>query len=107
MRSYRDDTVRPIDIMDVIGMMPDEDEVPTIQVKEEKKPKQKARKEKAEPKQRYKMSVSQYTREGIFLRRFDCMKDAAEETGIDGKLIARASRGDNKTAGGYVWKRNI
>lgn len=103
---YADDLVAPLDIMDVLGTMPEKEERPVPEVTKpgtEIKKKQK----KEGPKRRYKFPVYQYTKDGTFLRKFDCIKDAAAEVGIMGEIIARASNGGQKTAGGYVWRREF
>lgn len=51
--------------------------------------------------------IEQYTKEGEFVTNYSSIKKASEATGICPVSISLASRGKTKTAGGYVWKRNI
>lgn len=48
--------------------------------------------------------VLQFTRSGVFLDRFASMREAARQTGIDGRRISDAARGRCKTSGGYIWR---
>ena len=49
--------------------------------------------------------VIQYTRNGTYVNSFISMAEAAKATKIDYSCINRCCRGELKTAGGYVWKR--
>ena len=45
-----------------------------------------------------------YDKEGNFIKRWDCAKDASRELGISNSAICACARGTRKTAGGFVWK---
>lgn len=53
-----------------------------------------------------KISVSQYTLDGVFIREYASLIEAEKETGIYNGHISRVCRGarGKKTAGGYIWK---
>ena len=53
-----------------------------------------------------KISVSQYTLDGVFIREYASLIEAEKETGIYNGHISSVCRGDRgrKTAGGYIWK---
>ena len=53
-----------------------------------------------------KISVSQYTLDGVFIREYASLIEAEKETGICNGHISSVCRGDRgrKTAGGYIWK---
>jgi len=51
-------------------------------------------------------AVNQYTKDGIFIKRWDSIKDAENELGIDGSSIIDVCKQRTKirhTAGGFVW----
>ena len=48
--------------------------------------------------------LTQYTLEGIFLKPFSSVREAARETGIDQASISRCCRGEQSQAGGYIWR---
>lgn len=50
--------------------------------------------------------VSQYTTDGVFIRKFKSAQEAMEVTGIDASAITkcRLNRPKFKTAGGFVWR---
>lgn len=48
--------------------------------------------------------VAQYTKEGEFIRYWDCIQDACNELDIRQPHISRCCIGDRKTAYGFVWK---
>jgi hypothetical protein len=52
------------------------------------------------------ISVSQYTLENVFIKKYDSLLDAEWETGICNGHISGVCRGirGRKTAGGYIWK---
>ena len=52
----------------------------------------------------YRKKIKQYTTEGVFVRTFAAVGDAAEYMGISSSAINQCLSGKNKTAGGYVWK---
>ena len=49
--------------------------------------------------------VKQYTKEGIFIRCWDCISDIERELNIKVTHITACCNGRQKTAGGYIWKR--
>lgn len=48
--------------------------------------------------------VIQYSLEGNEVKRFDFIRQAANETSISEYAIAQCLRGNNKTSGGFIWK---
>lgn len=48
--------------------------------------------------------VLMYSRDGIFIKRFDCICDAERELGILNNSIVACLKNRYKTAGGYIWK---
>lgn len=48
--------------------------------------------------------VSQYDKNGVFLKQWEKAIDASQELKIDLSHIGQACRGERKTAGGYIWK---
>lgn len=48
--------------------------------------------------------VIQYSLEGKVIKRFDYIRQAANETHVSEYAIAQCLRGDNKTSGGFKWK---
>lgn len=42
---------------------------------------------------------------GRYIRTYESIKQAHEETGIDKTGISMCSRGLLKTSGGYIWKK--
>ena len=59
--------------------------------------------EKGEKNHRAK-SVNQYTLEGNFIRKWDCIEDVTRELGIRGYNISSCCKGKRHTAGGFKWK---
>ena len=51
--------------------------------------------------------VLQYSIEGIFIRKYDSVRDAGKEFGVDGSSITMCCRGKTKTAYGYIWKYDV
>lgn len=51
-----------------------------------------------------KKSVSQYTKSGDFLRDWPSLGEAALSIGLTQASITQCLIGNNKTAGGYIWK---
>lgn len=49
-------------------------------------------------------AVLQYTKNGIFVNRFDTIMDAQRNTSIINQSISACCSGKRKTAGGYIWK---
>lgn len=48
--------------------------------------------------------VEQYTLDGQFIRRWECMQQAADELHLHMTKISAVCRGKAKTTGGYIWK---
>ena len=72
---------------------------PVMYICDNQNPKQKAPSKTARGK-----AIGQYTKDGQFVEIYECMKDAAEKTGITLKNISAVISGKNRTAGGYIWK---
>lgn len=54
---------------------------------------------------RYYGAVAQYTKEGVFVKAYNTIKEAEKETHIDGSSISIACRGKKiVSAGGYQWR---
>lgn len=49
--------------------------------------------------------INQYSVNGDFIRPWDTIKQASEYLGIDSACITEATRGKQKTAGGFKWER--
>ena len=47
--------------------------------------------------------VFQYTKDGIFVKRWGCISDASRELKIDCSGISKCCKGARKTRGGYIW----
>lgn len=48
--------------------------------------------------------VSQYTRDGKYIRTFESNKEASLKTGIHRENIGTSARGRRYAAGGYLWR---
>jgi hypothetical protein len=48
--------------------------------------------------------VGQYTLDNIFLKEYESIKKAYEDTLINRNSIGRCCRKERKTGGGYIWK---
>ena len=48
--------------------------------------------------------VCQYTKDGVFVKEWDSLKQAQEELGMSNSILSQACKGKIKTAGGYIWK---
>jgi group I intron endonuclease len=48
--------------------------------------------------------VSQYTKDGVWVRHWSSIKEAGEALGVSRQAISNHLKGRLKTAGGYVWK---
>ena len=48
--------------------------------------------------------VSQYSKDGAYIKTFSGQAEAERETGADQAAIWRVCNGKNMTAGGYIWK---
>lgn len=51
--------------------------------------------------------ISQFTKDGQFLREFESIMDASRQTGVDIASISRCCLGSRKSAGGFVWRFKI
>lgn len=49
-------------------------------------------------------SVVQYTKDGEFVKKWDCIVDAERNVGADTAAIIRVCKGKQKTSMGYLWK---
>lgn len=49
-------------------------------------------------------AVNQYTLDGKFVKKFDCVGDAAKSVNKSHTNISNVCRGVQKTAGGYIWR---
>jgi len=47
--------------------------------------------------------VNQYTLDGIFIKTFDSIIEASNETGTNDRRISDVCRGKRKTSGGFIW----
>ena len=50
------------------------------------------------------MPVKQYTLDGTFVKEYECIKDASEETGINKGNISLCCNNERKTTGGFIWR---
>jgi group I intron endonuclease len=48
--------------------------------------------------------IDQYTKDGIYITRFDSLKDAAASINVTTSSISICLKGRTKTSGGFVWK---
>lgn len=48
--------------------------------------------------------IVQYTKEGVFVKVWDCAADVERETGIAHNSIGRCCNGNLRSAGGFVWR---
>lgn len=48
--------------------------------------------------------VKQYTIDGVFIKEYDCIQDAAEETDINRGNISLCCNNERKTTSGYIWR---
>ena len=48
--------------------------------------------------------VAQYSKKGIFIRKFNCIADASRECNIPTTNISKCCKGIRKSAGNYIWK---
>lgn len=53
---------------------------------------------------RFEKPVNQYSLDGKFIKRYECMGDACRETGADISAVIRVCKGRNNTAYGYKWE---
>lgn len=86
---YKEGYMKPIDIMDTIGRMPDEDE--PVKARRGRRPHIKG--------------VEQWTSDGSeMVAKYDSIVEAARATGISKENISAVVRGCHRIAGGYRWK---
>ena len=57
-----------------------------------------------ESKKKYEKPVNQYTKDGEFIRHWDCIMDAERGTGADVSAIIRVCKGKQNTSMGYKWQ---
>lgn len=50
------------------------------------------------------MGVNQYTSDGIFIRKWESLKDVSRTFGFNVTYIRQCCRGKQKTAYGYIWR---
>ena len=50
-------------------------------------------------------AVDQFTKDGVFVERFECVQDAANKVGVAAPGIFSCIYNKAKTSGGYVWKK--
>ena len=48
--------------------------------------------------------VEQYTLDGIFVKEYNCTREAGESVGVTSGMIGMCCRGKRKTAAGFIWK---
>jgi hypothetical protein len=48
--------------------------------------------------------IKQYDKNGIFIQSFNSNREASLKLKIDKSSICAASKGDRKSAGGFIWK---
>jgi hypothetical protein len=53
---------------------------------------------------RFEKPVNQYTLDGKFIKRFECLGDACRETGADISAVIRVCKGRSNMAYGYKWE---
>jgi len=53
----------------------------------------------------FKKKVIQYSKQGEFIREYDCMNDASKDLKICRGDISRCCNGIIKSAGGFIWKK--
>lgn len=51
------------------------------------------------------VEVSQYTLDGIFINKYNSIKQAEIETCVSAKTISKVINYKQKTSGGFIWKR--
>ena len=51
-----------------------------------------------------KKKIGQFTKEGEFVREWDCAADVERKMGIAHNSIGRCCNGNLRSAGGYVWR---
>lgn len=48
--------------------------------------------------------INQYSMDGIFIRSWECISDAAREYGVNPSQIVNNAKGRNKSVHGYIWR---
>ena len=52
----------------------------------------------------YKRSINQYTKDGVFVKKWNKLEDASKCLGIKKELIMRVCRKKRKYTGGYIFE---
>ena len=47
----------------------------------------------------------QYTSDGLFVADYKSSREASEKVGTSANSVVRATHGERKTGGGFIWKR--
>lgn len=55
-------------------------------------------------KKNFSKPINQYTKEGVFIKKWDCIMDIQRELGFDHRQINNCLKHRQKTAKGYVWQ---
>lgn len=50
------------------------------------------------------VACSQFTKEGVFIKRYDCIADAGREHKKDRSQIAKCCKREGLTCAGYIWR---
>lgn len=65
---------------------------------------QKGRKHSPEDKAKKHVPISQYTKEGVWIKDWPSLKEASEALGVNASGISDCLAGRRRTAGGFIWK---
>jgi hypothetical protein len=52
-------------------------------------------------------AITQYNKDGEYIKNYKCMSDAQRELGIDTSCITRCCKGKYQTAGGFIWRYSV
>ena len=52
----------------------------------------------------YSKPINQYSKDNVFIKRWDCASDVKRELGFSNSNICLCLRGKRKSCGGYIWK---
>ena len=52
-------------------------------------------------------SIQQFNKDGVFIKEWDCARQAERELGIANQNISHCCNGKCKTAGGYIWRFTV
>jgi hypothetical protein len=58
-------------------------------------------------KKRFSIPIYQYSMDMIFIKKWDSAREAAANIGIKHPNIINCTNNKAKTAGGFIWKKNI